>query len=238
MPRRKIAPKRRRNPVPQMPIECSGLVIMSRHPIAYVQFQPFTKRGYLLNFDGEIFARKGLASARILFHDLTVDVFTSHFASYRDDPKTNSIVRRLQTLETATAIRHSDADVKVFGGDINALPAATFPGVPYNILTSVMTDACAERFPGGGGNGGGARMHPVFDTYGNRRNSYTGDSTHNGRIDYLMYTAKGRPGLRVYTKEFKLPRFTWRSSTTGRHRISISDHEPLLADFAISRRYR
>ena len=211
---------------------------MSRHPIQYVQFQPFTRRGYLFNFDGEIFARKGLASARILFHDLTVDVFTSHFASYRDDPKTNSIVRRLQTLETATAIRHSDADVKVFGGDINALPAATFPGVPYNILTSVMTDACAERFPGGGGNGGGARMHPVFDTYGNRRNSYTGDSTHNGRIDYLMYTAKGRPGLRVYTKEFKLPRFTWRSSTTGRHRISISDHEPLLADFAISRRYR
>lgn len=216
-----------------MPIECSGLVIMSRHPIQYTQFQPFTKRGYLLNFDGEIFARKGLASARILFHDLTVDVFTSHLASYRDDPKTNGVVRRLQTLETATAILHSDADVKVFGGDINALPAATFPGMPYNILTSVMTDACMERFPGGGFPG---RMHPFFDTYGNRRNSYTGDSTHNGRIDYLMY-ASGSPDLQIYTKEFVLPGFTWRSSTTGKHRISISDHEPLLADFAISRTY-
>ena len=223
--------------MPQMPIECSGLVIMSRHPIPYVQFQPFTKRGYLLNFDGEIFARKGLASARILFHDLTVDVFTSHFASYRDDPKTNGVVRRLQTLETAAAIAHSDADVKVFGGDINALPAATFPGMPYNILTSVMTDACAERFHGGS-LGGGARMHPVFDTYGNRRNSYTGDSTHNGRIDYLMY-ANGRPGrLRVYTRRFGLPPLTWRSSSTGKTRISISDHEPLLAEFAISRLQR
>ena len=131
----------------------------------YVQFQPFTRRGYLLNFDGEIFARKGLASARILFHDLTVDVFTSHFASYRDDPRTNSVVRRLQTLETAEAIALSDADAKVFGGDINALPAATFPGMPYNIFTSVMVDACAERFAFGVG---GARMHPVFDTYGNR----------------------------------------------------------------------
>ena len=231
------------NPVPQMPLECSGLVIMSRHPIQYVQFQPFTKRGYLLNFDGEVFARKGLASARILFHDFTVDVFTSHLASYRDDPKTNGAVRRRQTLETAAAIAHSDADVKVFGGDINALPAATFPGMPYNILTSVMTDACAERYPrahggGHGGRGGSAGMHPVFDTYGNRRNSYTGDSTHNGRIDYLMYAAGGRPGLRVYTKEFLLPALTWRSRTTGKHRISISDHEPLLADLAISRLLR
>ena len=225
-----------------MPLECSGLVIMSRHPIAHVQFRPFTRRGYLLNFDGEIFARKGLASARILFHDLTVDVFTSHFASYRDDPRTNGLVRRRQTLETVAAIAASDADLKVFGGDINALPAASFPGVPYNILTSAMTDACAERFPPHHrahgvtrGPGGGARMHPVFDTYGNRRNSYTGDSTHNGRIDYLMY-ANGRPGrLRVYTRAFGLPPLTWRSSSTGKTRISISDHEPLLAEFAISR---
>ena len=216
-----------------MPLECSGLVIMSRHPIAHVQFRPFTRRGYLLNFDGEVFARKGLASARILFHDLTVDVFTSHFASYRDDPRTNGLVRRRQTLETVAAVAASDADLKVFGGDINALPAASFPGVPYNILTSAMTDACAERFPPP--RGPGARLHPVFDTYGNRRNSYTGDSTHNGRIDYLMY-ANGRPGrLRVYTRRFGLPPLTWRSSSTGKTRISISDHEPLLAEFAISR---
>ena len=89
-----------------MPIECSGLVIMSRHPIAYVQFQPFTKRGYLLNFDGEIFARKGLASARILFHDLTVDVFTSHFASYRDDPRTE--IARLNRLIDSIDYGHFD----------------------------------------------------------------------------------------------------------------------------------
>ena len=95
-----------------MPLECSGLVIMSRHPIAHVQFRPFTRRGYLLNFDGEVFARKGLASARILFHDLTVDVFTSHFASYRDDPRTNGLVRRRQTLETVAAVAASDADTE------------------------------------------------------------------------------------------------------------------------------
>ena len=85
-------------------MEAPSPIQTSPPPLQYVQFQPFTRRGYLLNFDGEIFARKGLASARIRFHDLTVDVFTSHFASYRDDPRTNGVVRRLQGPDSIALI--------------------------------------------------------------------------------------------------------------------------------------
>jgi endonuclease/exonuclease/phosphatase family metal-dependent hydrolase len=204
------------------PHECSGLVVLSRHPIEYVEFLPFVDRGSVMNFDGEVFARKGLASARIRWHDLTVDVFTSHFASYRDDPNTNLQVRQSQTLQTLNAIIHSDADIKVFGGDTNALPNTRSPTSPYSMLTSAMRDVLTDRYPGAG-------HHPMFNTYGNARNSYTGGSSHAGRIDYLMYTS--RPGLRTRTKEFIMPGFMTRN-VDGRQ-VSIADHEPLLAEIAV-----
>ncbi len=209
-----------RNVVPYL---CSGLVVLSRHPIQYVEFTPFVRRGSVLNFDGEIFARKGLAMARILWHDLTVDVFTSHFVSYRDDPMSNLAVRQAQTQQTVRAIIHSDADIKIFGGDANALPERGWdPWTPYSILTSALVDACEDRHPGAG-------RHPVFHTYGNLMNTYTGGSAHAGRIDYLMFTS--RPGVRMRTKEFRLPGYM---TVNGDGRlVSIADHEPLLAEFIV-----
>ncbi len=40
------------------PIYCSGLTILSRHPIVDQDFLPFSRRGSFWNFDGEIFANK------------------------------------------------------------------------------------------------------------------------------------------------------------------------------------
>ena len=43
---------------------------------------PFTHRGNFWRFDGEIFVRKGVGVARILWHEKTIDVFTTHMVSY------------------------------------------------------------------------------------------------------------------------------------------------------------
>ena len=43
---------------------------------------PFTHRGNFWRFDGEIFVRKGVGVARILWNEKTIDVFTTHMVSY------------------------------------------------------------------------------------------------------------------------------------------------------------
>lgn len=41
-----------------LPLLCSGLTILSRHPIVDQDFLPFSRRGSFWNFDGEIFVNK------------------------------------------------------------------------------------------------------------------------------------------------------------------------------------
>lgn len=82
-----------------LPFGCSGLAVLSKHPIIEVggnnpsqlvlrsiSFQvrlvPFTHRGNFWKFDGEIFVRKGVGIARILWYEKTIDVFTTHLVSY------------------------------------------------------------------------------------------------------------------------------------------------------------
>ena len=109
-------------------------------------------RGSFWNFDGEVFVRKGIARARSRWNGFTVDLFTSHLVSYTNNPNYDNTMYRSarcgviandligfehkhtrfltielhfrfqQVMEVARAIRDSDADVKLFGGDLNALP--------------------------------------------------------------------------------------------------------------------
>ena len=52
-------------------------------------------------------------------------------------------------FQTVRLIERTDADVKIFAGDVNALP---FPGLingkrqPYSLLTSIMTDSLVDRY--------------------------------------------------------------------------------------------
>jgi len=65
-----------------LPIGCSGLAVLSKFPIVEAKLVPFTHRGNFWRFDGEIFVRKGVGVARILWHEKTIDVFTTHMVSY------------------------------------------------------------------------------------------------------------------------------------------------------------
>ena len=84
----------------------------------------------------------------------------------------------------------SDADIAIFGGDLNASPIEN-PHHPYGMMRSMMRDSLTERYPT-------ASLHPAFATFGNADNSYT----HNDipeRIDYLMFRAKSYIDMKVST---------------------------------------
>ena len=180
------------------------------------------QRGSFWNFDGEIFVGKGVGKARIRWHGLAVDVFTSHFVSYTNNPNSdNKLVRFLQSKETVSYIQRSDADIKLFGADINALPTTSSHWMPYYVLSTYLRDSVTDRYPG-------ASFHPWFATYGNRRNTYT-RAAYPERIDLLMFRA--RPGLRMRTKDFVMPMFVTRAG--GGKAVSLSDHEALLAEYVI-----
>ena len=44
-----------------LPLGCSGLTILSRHPLSEVVFTPFKVRGKFLKLDGEVLVQKGKA---------------------------------------------------------------------------------------------------------------------------------------------------------------------------------
>ena len=72
-----------------------------------------------------------------------MDVFTSHFVSYSNNPETdNKLVRFLQSAETVSYIRSSDADIKLFGADINALPTKSDRRMPYHVLSTYLRHGC------------------------------------------------------------------------------------------------
>ena len=117
-------------------------------------------------------------------------------------------------------MQQSDADIKLLGGDLNALPL-TGKKQPYGILRSVLRDALTERYPD-------ASFHPWFATFGNVRNTYT-RGAYPERIDYLMFAA--RPGIDMTTKEFIMPMFMTRDDQKAL--VSLSDHEALHAEFLV-----
>lgn len=208
-----------------LPLGCSGLTILSRHPLQQVEFTPFDVRGSFWSFDGEIFVQKGLGRARIHWaDDLKIDLFTTHLVSYTNNPnRDNNFVRYMQTLETVKYIDKTDADVKIFAGDVNALPHIG-KRQPYSLLTSIMTDSLVDKYPE-------ASWHPWFATFGNQYNTYSSGSSPE-RIDYLMYWAA--PDLAMCTLNFTMPMFTTQNKKG--QVVSLSDHEALRAEFLIERR--
>ena len=207
-----------------LPLGCSGLTILSRHPFEGVEFTPFKLRGSFWSFDGEIFVHKGLGRARIDVNGIKIDLFTTHLVSYTVSPNSkNRRVRYMQSLETVKYIAQTDADVKIFSGDVNALPLQG-RDQPYTLLTSLMTDALVDKYPN-------ASHHPWFATYGNGHNTYTHDSLPE-RIDYLMYWAA--PNTAMKCVNFTMPMFS--TTNSEGNLVSLSDHEALQADFLIEKR--
>ena len=94
-----------------IPLECSGLVILSRHPVKKVWYKPYSVRGRLI-VDGQFAVRKGLGIARIWWNGMDVDVSTSHLSTYTMSAMENLHERMVQTKETIDILRRSRADVK------------------------------------------------------------------------------------------------------------------------------
>ena len=103
-----------------LPFGCSGLAVLSKHPIIevreisqdlqpqltdlcplllQVRLVPFTHRGNFWKFDGEIFVRKGVGIARILWYEKTIDVFTTHLVSYGSKVKDNDRIIELKLMD-------------------------------------------------------------------------------------------------------------------------------------------
>jgi len=202
-----------------LPLGCSGLTILSRHPITEVRLVPFTHRGSFWRFDGEIFVRKGVEMARIQWEGRTVDVFTTHLVSYTK-AEDNRLTRYLQAMETISLIARSDADIAIFGGDLNAQPVNS-PHSPYGMCSNLMKDALLGKHPD-------ASFHPAFATFGNAQNTYTHSSPPE-RIDYLMYRAQNH--LNVKVLDFSMPLLM--AVTPEGQPVSLSDHEALLATFLV-----
>ena len=93
------------------PIECSGLVILSRHPVKKFWYKSYSVRGRLI-IDGQLAVRKGLGIARIWWNGMNVDVSTSHLSTYTMSAMENLHERMVQTMETVEILRKSSADVK------------------------------------------------------------------------------------------------------------------------------
>ncbi|TRY72102.1 hypothetical protein TCAL_01108 [Tigriopus californicus] len=205
-----------------IPMGCSGLMILSRHPIEEVDFKPFSKRGSFWNFDGEIFVSKGVGRARVRWEGLSVDVFTTHFVSYTNNPNNdNSNYRFTQALEAAQYVERSNADIKLFGGDLNALPLRGRKQ-PYSILRRVLKDSLLDIHPE-------TSFHSWFATFGNIRNTYTREAFPE-RIDYLMFTSNERH-VKMRTSEFTMPMFMTRNQKN--ELVSLSDHEALHVIFDV-----
>jgi len=57
------------------------------------------------------------------------------------------MLRYTQTYEAVQLISSSNADIRIFGGDINALPYLG-KRQPYKLLSNIMQDTMTEVFPG------------------------------------------------------------------------------------------
>ena len=96
----------------ELPIECSGLVILSQHPVEEFSYRPYSVRGKLI-FDGQFAVRKGLGIARVRWNGVTIDVSTSHLATYTLNEAENFFARKVQARETIGFLEDSLSDLKV-----------------------------------------------------------------------------------------------------------------------------
>ena len=140
--------------------------------------------------------------------------------SYKRNEKENNFIRYMQTVDLVNRVEESDADVKIFGGDMNALPNIR-KYEPYSLLTSIMTDSLLDRYPK-------SSWNPIFATYNSTHNSYSSPSSLPSRIDFLMYSSA--PHISMRTLKFDIPIYKIKN---GNNFLSLSDHETLSADFYI-----
>lgn len=224
---------------------CAGLLTLSRHPLK-ARFIPYKENGHggseflqsnlASNFEGAV--GKGVLQTTLKLNEtLTIDIFNTHLVSYTHggaigldgkliknfvDDITHKGVRAIQTTTLIEAIRNSTADIKIFGGDMNALPIKGEKDA-YGRMNIEMVDSLIERYPE-------ASWNPFFATHSRKGNTYSGNECPS-RIDYLMHWANDM-SWKMSTVDFKIPKIN--ATNDNGDIVSISDHEPLHAEYLIS----
>lgn len=194
---------------------CSGLAIVSRHPLINAKFFGFSNHGDAF-WDYEYFLRRGLGVATIeMGPGHTVVVVVTSLASidynywYREHQ-----VAELVTFLSDTVVKA--ADHLILAGDFNVDPRDnedTLKTVAA-ALTNTLTDAEASD--------------PSFVTLGNKANTYTEHGQAGKIYDYIWF----RPG-----GDTSLESFTLMNLKTTREELSLSDHQAQSAKFTLTRQY-
>jgi len=210
--------------------ECSGLAIISRHPIKEAEFTMYTWKGTI--WDGEDLAGKGVGRVRIEpMANTTVDVFVTHTIADSGTKMANNTWYRVKQVEELmeSHVKKSTADAVILGGDFNSPPKME-PGEPYEIVQRFMKNSAEEIF---------SKLKewlmPKFATYGNQRNSfsYMYDPT---TYDYIFHKSMSAETL-TWTNWFELP-FLQALIEAAQKEVSItlSDHEPVISTIYVRKR--
>jgi len=212
------------------PWDCSGLAVVTRLPIRDVQFTTYTVQGTLSKItDGEYFSGKGVGRVRLEPQPgMTVDILVTHTIASEDNHE-----RREQQVEELVEqhIKKATADFVILGGDFNAAPQSPVEKT-YEMIKAEMTNSIEELF---------SRieswLNPEYATYGNRRNTYSGESS--GRYtgnppatpviyDYIFHKKNTPKSAMIWTNWFHLP-FLHTKRATDNFTISLSDHEAVTS---------
>jgi len=197
---------------------CSGLAIVSRHPVLEKHFTSFSAHGDLF-WDYEYFLRRGVGRIRIsLGTDCLVDVFVTSLATLQY----NHYYREKQASQLAEVVLSSDADFVIVGGDFNVDPLDNEE--TYNTVEESLKNSAEEFFK----HDKAKWMDPKLATFGNKANTYS-SREHPVIYDYVWYKAK--EGGVVTVEDYRVPIL----KTKGGRGVSFSDHEAVAAEFGFSK---
>lgn len=119
----------------------SGLMILSRYPIAKSHFYRFSADSPFANFfDGDFWGKKGILAVRMEIEGKPVNFFTTHMVA-TSESLDHARLRHVQIFDLSRAIEDfSGSDPYLVTGDLNFTPTAE----GYGILTDGlnMADAC------------------------------------------------------------------------------------------------
>jgi len=191
---------------------CSGLTIVSKHPIKDLQFLPFTDHGDFF-WDYEYFLRRGAGLVTLEpSPGHTVAVIVTSLASI----DYNYWYRESQVKELVNFFEHSTvkaADHLIVAGDFNVDPRdneKTYKAMKAVLKNAMKDDSCLD---------------PQTATLGNPVNTYTEKGDHGVCYDYIWYRDSG-----VTLNDFKVLNLI-----TQKEEISVSDHQALSAKFTLSK---
>ena len=194
---------------------CSGLAIISKHPIKHTAFAGFSDHGDLF-WDYEYFLRRGVATVRLEpAPGYSVDVVLTSLASL----DYNHWYRESQTAELLKLLNHSEAGHLIMAGDLNVDPSDHER--TYNAVSSTLVDSFREFYK----DDPSKLTDKNFSTLGNPENTYTEKDQSAVIYDYIFYKDKG-----IALTDFKVLNLK-----TKKEELSVSDHQALSAKFTLTK---